>query len=254
MATLISPGMAAMKRFEGRLFLITGAARGLGAAQAQRLVAEGARVVRADVREAEGRALALSLGPAACFEPLDVGDEARWAEVVAAAERLGPLHGLVNNAGIFKPLPIAQTDAELYNQHVRVNQLGTYLGIRTVVPAFERTGGGVIVNLSSAAGLIGVPNAVAYTATKWAVRGMTKAAAKELGPRNIRVNSVHPGMIDTEMVRERDAAVNQALVNQQPIKRMGTADEIAGLVLFVLSDEARYMTGAELAMDGGRTL
>jgi 3alpha(or 20beta)-hydroxysteroid dehydrogenase len=137
---------------------------------------------------------------------------------------------------------------------VRVNQLGTYLGIRTVVPAFERTGGGVIVNLSSAAGLIGVPNAVAYTATKWAVRGMTKAAAKELGPRNIRVNSVHPGMIDTEMVRERDAAVNQALVNQQPIKRMGTADEIAGLVLFVLSDEARYMTGAELAMDGGRTL
>ncbi len=243
-----------MNRFDNQVFLITGGARGLGAAQAHRLVAEGARVVLADVLADEGRALAAALGPAASFVALDVGDENQWTEAVAAAERIGPLNGLVNNAGVFKPLPMAQTDTALYNFHVRVNQLGTYLGMRACVPAFERSGGGAIVNLSSAAGLFGVPNAVAYTATKWAVRGMTKAAAKELGDRNIRVNSVHPGMIDTEMLRERDAAVNLAHVQNQPIKRLGTADEIAGLVLFLLSAEARYMTGAELAMDGGRTL
>ena len=243
-----------MNRFDNQVFLITGGARGLGAAQARRLVAEGARVVLADLLADEGRAVARSLGAAASFVALDVGDEAQWVQAVAAAERVGPLNGLVNNAGIFKPLPMAQTDTALYNFHVRVNQLGTYLGMRATVPAFERSGGGSIVNISSAAGLFGVPNAVAYTATKWAVRGMTKAAAKELGGRNIRVNSVHPGMINTEMVRERDAAVNEALVQVQPIKRMGTADEVAGLVLFLLSADARYMTGAELAIDGGRTL
>ena len=197
-----------MNRFDNQVFLITGGARGLGAAQARRLVAEGARVVLADVLADEGRALADTLGPAASFVQLDVGDEAQWAEAVTAVEHVGPLSGLVNNAGVFKPLPMAQTDTVLFNFHVRVNQLGTYLGMRACVPAFERSGGGAIVNISSAAGLFGVPNAVAYTATKWAVRGMTKAAALELGDRNIRVNSIHPGMIDTEMVRERDAAVN----------------------------------------------
>lgn len=243
-----------MNRFDNQMFLITGGARGLGAAQARRLVSEGARVVLADVLADEGRALATSLGSAARFVALDVGDEAQWAEAVAAAERVGPLNGLVNNAGVFKPQPMLETDTALYNFHVRVNQLGTYLGMRACIPAFERSGGGAIVNISSAAGLFGVSNAVAYTATKWAVRGMTKAAAKELGNLNIRVNSVHPGMIDTEMLRERDAQVNQMHVKSQPIKRLGTADEVAGLVLFLLSAEARYMTGAELAMDGGRTL
>lgn len=243
-----------MQRFEGQVILVTGGARGLGAAQARRLVQEGARVVLGDVRIAEAQALAEELGPAATALALDVGDEAQWTSAVAQAERLGPLKGLVNNAGIFKPLPMAQTDTELYNLQVRVNQLGTYLGMRAVADALERSGGGSIVNISSAAGLLGVPNAVAYTATKWAVRGMTKAAAKELGRRGIRVNSVHPGMIDTDMVRERDAATNQAHVQRQPIARMGTAEEVAGLVLFLLSEEARYMTGAELAIDGGRTL
>lgn len=243
-----------MQRFDGQVILITGGARGLGAAQARQLVLEGARVVLADVRIDEARALADELGSSATAIALDVGEEAMWLSAVAAAERLGPLKGLVNNAGIFKPLPMAQTDAELYNLHVRVNQLGTYLGMRAVAPAMDRSGGGSIVNISSAAGLFGVPNAVAYTATKWAVRGMTKAAAKELGDLNIRVNSVHPGMIDTDMVRERDAATNQAHVQKQPIKRMGTAQEVASLVLFLLSNESAYMTGAELAVDGGRTL
>jgi 3alpha(or 20beta)-hydroxysteroid dehydrogenase len=243
-----------MQRFDGQVILVTGGAGGLGAAQARRLVREGARVVLADVRTEVAQTLAAELGPAATAVPLDVGEEAQWQTAVAAAERLGPLKGLVNNAGIFKPLSMAQTDADLFNLHVRVNQLGTYLGMRTVAAAMDRSGGGSIVNISSAAGLFGVPNAVAYTATKWAVRGMTKAAAKELGDLNIRVNSVHPGMIDTDMVRERDATTNTAHLQKQPIKRMGTADEVAGLVLFLLSDESCYMTGAELAIDGGRTL
>lgn len=243
-----------MQRFDGQVILVTGGAGGLGAAQARQLVKEGARVVLADTRIDQARALAQALGPNATALALDVGDEAQWDVAVASAERVGPLKGLVNNAGIFKPLPMAQTDTDLFNLHVQVNQLGTYLGMRAVAPAFDRSGGGSIVNISSAAGLFGVPNAVAYTATKWAVRGMTKAVAKELGDRNIRVNSVHPGMIDTDMVRERDAATNQAHVQKQPIKRMGTAEEVASLVLFLLSDESRYMTGAELAIDGGRTL
>lgn len=243
-----------MQGFDGQVILVTGGAGGLGAAQARRLVRQGARVVLADVRIDQARALAADLGPLATAVALDVGEEAQWLAVVEAAERLGPLKGLVNNAGIFKPMSMAQTDADLFNLHVRVNQLGTYLGMRAVAPALDRSGGGSIVNISSAAGLFGVPNAVAYTATKWAVRGMTKAAAKELGDRHIRVNSVHPGMIDTDMVRERDTATNEAHVQKQPIKRMGTADEVAGLVLFLLSDESCYMTGAELAIDGGRTL
>ncbi len=241
-------------RFEGRLFLITGAARGMGAAQAKRLVAEGARVVLADVLADEVNGVASALGRAATAIALDVGDEVQWAEAVAFAERQGPLNGLVNNAGVFKPKSMLQTDAALFDYQVRVNQLGTYLGMRAVVPAMERSGGGSIVNISSTAGLRGIPNAVAYTASKWAVRGMTKAAALELGSKNIRVNSVHPGMVDTEMLRERDAATNLAHAQAQPIKRLGTAEEIAALVLFVLSDEARYMTGAELTIDGGRSL
>ena len=243
-----------MQGFDGQVILVTGGAGGLGEAQARRLVRQGARVVLADVRIGQAQALAAELGPLATAVALDVGEEAQWQAAVDAAGQLGPLKGLVNNAGIFKPMSMAQTDADLFNLHVRVNQLGTYLGMRAVAPALDRSGGGSIVNISSAAGLFGVPNAVAYTATKWAVRGMTKAAAKELGDRHIRVNSVHPGMIDTDIMRERDAATNEAHLQKQPIKRMGTADEVAGLVLFLLSDESRYMTGAERAIDGGRTL
>lgn len=142
----------------------------------------------------------------------------------------------------------------LFESHMRVNQLGTFLGIQAAVPAFGRTGGGSIVNISSSAGLRGVANAIPYTGTKWAVRGMTKAAALELADRHIRVNSVHPGMIDTEMLRVRTDEENQYHAQRQSIKRLGTADEIAGLVLFLLSEESVFMTGAELAMDGGRSL
>ena len=243
-----------MARFDGKLFLISGGARGLGEAQARQLVAEGARVVIADVLEPEGRALAAQLGPAATFQFLDVTSEAGWADAVAAAERAGPLHGLVNNAGIFQPKTLMETDAELFERHTRVNQLGTFLGMRAVVPALERNGGGSIVNISSSGGLRGVASAHAYCATKWAVRGMTKAAALELADRNIRVNSVHPGPIDTDMLRVRGDEVNRQQAQRLPLKRLGTAGEIAELVLFLLSDAARYMTGSEVAMDGGASL
>ena len=243
-----------MARFDGKLFLISGGARGLGEAQARQLVAEGGRVVIADVLEREGRALAAQLGPAATFQFLDVTSEAAWADAVAVVERVGPLQGLVNNAGIFQPKSLMETDAELFERHTRVNQLGTFLGMRAVVPALERNGGGSIVNISSSGGLRGVASAHAYCATKWAVRGMTKAAALELADRNIRVNSVHPGPIDTDMLRVRGDEVNRQQAQRLPLKRLGTAKEIAELVLFLLSDVACYMTGSEVAMDGGASL
>lgn len=242
-----------MARFDNQTFLITGGARGMGAAQARKLVAQGARVLIADILEDEGRALAAQLGPAAHFHRLDVAEEGQWAAAVEQAVQLGPLRGLVNNAGIFQPASLMDTDVAGFERHFRVNQLGTFLGMKAVVPAL-RDRGGSIVNISSTAGLRGVAEAIAYTGTKWAVRGMTKAAARDLGPLNIRVNSVHPGLIDTEMLQVRDRALNLAQAQAQPIKRLGTADEIADLVLFLLSEESAFMTGAELTLDGGRSL
>jgi 3alpha(or 20beta)-hydroxysteroid dehydrogenase len=243
-----------MARFTGKVFLISGGARGLGAAQARQLVAQGAKVVLGDVLEEAGQALATELGAAAVFQRLDVADAAQWRAAVDAAERLGPLNGLVNNAGIFLPAPILEVDTALFERHWRVNELGTFLGMQAVVPAFVRSKGGAIVNISSSAGIRGVPNAIHYTANKFAVRGMTKAAAIELADRNIRVNSVHPGMVDTDLLKVRPAELNLAYAQTQPIKRLATPDEIAGMVLFLLSDESRFMTGAEVAVDGGRTL
>jgi 3alpha(or 20beta)-hydroxysteroid dehydrogenase len=243
-----------MTRFTDRVFLISGGARGLGAAQARLLVADGARVVIADVLVPEGQALAAELGAACVFQQLDVTSEAQWSDAVAMAETLGALHGLVNNAGVYKPVPLVDTDAAEFERHTRVNQLGTFLGMRAAVPAFERTGGGAIVNMSSTVALRSAPNAIAYTASKWAVRGMTKAAALELAPKNIRVNSVHPGPIDTDMITVRSREENLRRVRQVPIQRLGTAREVAGVVAFLLSDESIYMTGSELAIDGGAAL
>ena len=243
-----------MSRFKDRVFLISGGARGLGGAQACRIVAEGGRVVIGDVLAEEGSRLAASLGSSCTFVTLDVTREESWNAAVTAAERLGPVNGLVNNAGIFEPRPMMETDAALFERHTQVNQLGTFLGMRAVVPALDRAAGGSIVNISSTAGLRGSANTLAYTATKWAVRGMTKAAALELAAMNIRVNSVHPGPIDTDMLKVRGEEENRKRAERVPLKRFGTAEEIAGLVLFLLSDESRYMTGSEVAMDGGISL
>ena len=240
--------------FKTRLYSISGGARGQGAAEARLLVAEGAKVVIGDVLDAEGRRLAGELGSAAVYLRHDVTDEADWAKAIDAAQALGGLHGMVNNAGIFIPRPILETDAALFERHMRVNQLGCFLGMKAVAGPMERSGGGSIVNISSVAGLRGSPGAIAYSATKWALRGMTKAAAIDFAPRGIRVNSVHPGPIDTEMLTARSAEDNQRRVQQVPMKRMGTAEEVAKLVLFLLSDESAYITGAEVTIDGGVSL
>lgn len=243
-----------MARFTDRVYLISGGARGLGEAQARGLLAEGGKVVIGDVLVQDGEKLARELGEACTFQPLDVTSEAQWADAVAVAEKIGALHGLVNNAGVYTPVSMLDTDTAQFERHTRVNQLGTFLGMRAVVSAFERAGGGAIVNMSSTVALRSAPNAIAYTATKWAVRGMTKAAALELAEKNIRVNSVHPGPIDTDMLNVRSREENLRRVQQVPMKRLGTKEEIAGLVLFLLSDESRYMTGSEVAMDGGAAL
>ena len=243
-----------MPRFTGKVVLISGGARGQGAAEARMLVAEGAKVVLGDLLEQEGQALAEELGPAARFIRQDVTQEADWAAAVQLAEALGPLTGMVNNAGIYVPRTLMQTDAALFERHMRVNQLGCFLGMQAVVPAMERAGGGSIVNISSTAGLRGSPGALAYCATKWALRGMTKAAAVDLAPRGIRVNSVHPGPIDTDMVKVWTNEQRAVRLAQIPIGRIGQADDVARAVLFLLSEESAYMTGAELSVDGGASL
>jgi 3alpha(or 20beta)-hydroxysteroid dehydrogenase len=243
-----------MGRLDGKIIIISGGARGQGAAEARLFVAEGARVVVGDVLEDRGRALVSELGQNASFVRQDVTRETDWESALKAAQALGGLHGLVNNAGIYQPATLMETDTALFERHMRVNQLGPFLGMKAVVPLMEKSGGGSIVNISSTAGLRGSPGAIAYSATKWALRGMSKAAAVDLAPRRIRVNSIHPGPIDTEMLNVRTPDQNQARLQLVPMKRMGTADEIAQLALFLLSDESGYITGAEVAIDGGATL
>ena len=180
--------------------------------------------------------------------------EADWKAAAAVAERMGGLHGLVNNAGIFLPKPLLETETELFERHIRVNQLGCFLGMRETARTIERSGGGSIVNVSSVAGLRGIPGSFAYTGTKWAIRGLTKAAAIELAPRGIRVNSIHPGTIDTPMRGVRTAEQTRDRLAKVPMGRIGTAEEVARLTLFLLSNDSSYITGAEVAIDGGMAL
>ncbi len=243
-----------MDRLKGKIILISGGARGQGAAEARLCAAEGARVVIGDVLETEGKALAAALNGAAVFVKQDVTREEDWDAAVQAASRFGGLHGLINNAGIYQPATLMDTDAALFERHMRINQLGCFLGMKAVVPLMEQSGGGSIVNISSVAGLRGSPGAIAYSATKWALRGMTKAAAADLAARKIRVNSIHPGPIDTDMLKIRTPAQNAERLRRVPMHRMGTAEEVANLVLFLLSDESGYITGAEVAIDGGATV
>ena len=243
-----------MNRLKGKIILISGGARGQGAAEARLCAAEGARVVIGDVLETEGKALAAELNGAAVFVKQDVTREEDWDAAIQAAAQLGGLHGLINNAGIYQPATLMDTDAALFERHMRINQLGCFLGMKAVVPLMEQSGGGSIVNISSVAGLRGSPGAIAYSATKWALRGMTKAAAADLAIRKIRVNSIHPGPIDTDMLKIRTPEQNAERLQRVPMHRMGTAEEVANLVLFLLSDESGYITGAEVAIDGGATL
>lgn len=241
-----------MGRVDGRVAIVTGGARGLGAAQARLLAAEGASVVVTDVLAEQGRELAGQLGDRARFVDHDVSDAAGWSEVVRAAEdAFGPVSVLVNNAGILREAPLESLDEADYRRVVDVNQVGVFLGMRAVVPSMRRAGGGSIVNISSVAGIVGFPGFLGYVASKWAIRGMTKAAALELAGDRIRVNSVHPGVIDTEMTRGLSAG--DAAVAAQPIPRKGRPEEIARLVCFLASDESSFSTGSEFVADGGLT-
>ncbi|RCW44534.1 3alpha(or 20beta)-hydroxysteroid dehydrogenase [Halopolyspora algeriensis] len=243
-----------MPRLQDKVAIITGASRGQGAAEARRFVAEGARVLVADVADEDGKSLADELGEAAVYHHLDVSSEDEWASAVSAAESaFGRVDVLVNNAGILHFSALAETSLADYERVVRTNQIGTFLGMRAVIPSMGR--GASIVNLSSVEGLAGMPFLVSYTASKFAIRGMTKVAAMELGQQGIRVNSVHPGVIDTPMIQDAAGGdMDTSYVGKRvALGRVGQPDEIADLVVFLASDESSYCTGAEFVADGGAT-
>lgn len=235
---------------DGVVVLVTGAARGMGAQHVRGLVAVGARVVATDVLDTEGEALADELGESVVYRHLDVTSHDEWVAVVADAEQLwGPIGVLVNNAGIVMWGPIDQLSPDDWRRTIDINLTGVYLGMHVVVPSMKRAGGGAIVNISSTAGLVGYPNLGAYVASKWGVRGLTKTAAVEFGPSNIRVNSIHPGPIRTPMT---DGLPLEMLATQ-PIPRIGEPEEVTAMLLFVLQ-EATYSTGHEFIIDGGTVI
>jgi 3alpha(or 20beta)-hydroxysteroid dehydrogenase len=242
-------------RLAGKVAIITGGARGQGAAAAALFADEGATVVVADVLEEDGTKTAATCGGE--FERLDVTDPESWRGVVARTmDRCGHVDVLLNNAGILRAGTVETTTLEEYVQVVMVNQVGCFLGMKSVTPAMAASGGGSIVNTSSIAGLRGQPGVFAYGASKWAVHGMTRSAAIELAHHRIRVNSVHPGAIDTPMVREVAAprTDRSSYFDGLPVPRIGEADEVAKLLLYLASDDSAYVTGAQFVIDGGASV
>ena len=238
-----------MGRVEGRTAIVTGGAMGMGAATVRRLVAEGANVVMADVNIAAAEVLASDLAPRALADKLDVRSAQEWARVVQRAEQqFGSVDILVNNAGIADAGPLEQWDVARLQRTLDVNLIGVFNGIQAVIPAMKRAGGGSIVNIGSVGALQGIPRMSGYVVAKWGVRGLTKAAALELGAHGIRVNAVHPGQINTPMTR--GVTFNTKNV---ALGRVGEPDDIAGIVLFFASDDSRFVTGSEVAGDGGQS-
>lgn len=242
-------------QLDGRVALVTGGARGMGAADARLLRQHGASVLVTDVLDEEGRALTQELGDQALYLHLDVTDESQWAHAVqTAVAGFGGLHILVNNAGIGCIEPLTAISQATYRRVLDINQVGVYLGMQAVIPAMTAAGGGSIINISSVEGLHASPGMVAYVASKFAVTGMTKVAALELGPANIRVNSVHPGGIRTPMMGLPVLAgvdLEGAVAAQTAVGRIGLPEEVAELVLFLASDASAYCTGGEYVVDGG---
>ncbi len=233
-------------RLEGKVALITGAARGMGAAHARAFVAEGAAVTIADIEEAAGTALAAELGDRARFARLDVGDETTWSQVVAGTvDAFGGLDVLVNNAGILQFAPIEAMSVETWERVLRINLTGTFLGIKASVPALSASPGASIINIASVAGRKGIAGVAPYVASKHAIIGLTKTAALELADRGIRVNAVLPGNVATEML---------AGITEFPLvamHRAGQADEVSRLVVYLASDDSSFSTGGEFLVDGG---
>ncbi|MFJ3923653.1 SDR family NAD(P)-dependent oxidoreductase [Streptomyces sp. NPDC090022] len=240
-----------MGSLAGKVVLITGAGRGQGAAEARLCAEAGARVVVTDVREEEGRAVAASLGDQGLYVRHDVTSEMSWTAAVAAAVgAFGTLSALVNNAAIWRTAHVEEQSPEGFEELLRVNLLGPFLGIRAAASALRAAGGGSVVNISSTAGLVGIAGHAAYGSAKAGLRGLTRSAAMDLAPDRIRVNSVHPGAIDTPMVAD---AVTGRDWSHLPLGRMGRPEEVGALVLFLCSDASSYVTGAEFAVDGGMT-
>ncbi len=245
------------QRLAGKVALISGAARGQGEAESRLFVKEGAAVVVSDLLVEQGEKIAAALraqGGQATFVKLDVTSETDWRQAVdTAARTYGKLDILVNNAGIFPIEGVEATSMELWNRVIAINQTGVWLGMKYAVPAMRQAGGGSIVNISSIAGLIGSGMATAYHGTKGAVRLLTKTAAVEYAKEKIRINSVHPGGVDTVMLDVLNPEGKRAATQAHPLGRLATADDVAYGVLYLASDEASFVTGAELVIDGGFT-
>ena len=239
-----------MGRVDGKVVLISGGARGMGASHAELLVREGARVVIGDVLGEEGNLVEQKLGASAHFEHLDVTNPDHWDAVVAAAvTKFGRLDALVNNAGILKGGPLRGSSLSDWQQVLDVNLTGAYLGMRAVIEPMIDAGAGSIVNISSVQGMAGTAHNHAYVASKFGLRGITKSAAVELAPHNIRVNSIHPGLVHTPMSR----GVTEDSMTPIPMRRGAAPGEVSTFVLFLVSDESAYATGAEFVVDGGLT-
>ncbi|MGO4312341.1 SDR family NAD(P)-dependent oxidoreductase [Pseudomonas sp. KB_15] len=243
-----------MKRLANKIAIVTGGARGMGAHTCRLFVEEGAQVIIADLLETEGQALAGELGDAASFRRLDVSNEEHWQQLVAeTVERFGRIDVLVNNAAVLVFGSLEQLSKADFERALSINLTGTFLGIHSVAPIMREQRAGSIVNISSVDGLRGVNALAAYVSSKWGVRGLTKVAALELGPHGVRVNSVHPGGVDTQMSNptgvSRDKLDSQ--YRQVPLQRIGAPEEIARATLFLASDDASYCNGSELSVDGG---
>lgn len=238
-----------MNSFSGRSAIVTGGARGIGAAIVRALVKENIAVVIADLLEPEGKELARSLGPNVMFQRHDVTDKQNWRDLIDQTEAtFGPLAILVNNAGILDYGSIEEEQPAMFRHVIEVNLYGSWLGMHMAVPHLRAGGGGVIVNISSTAGLIGYAGLGGYVASKWGLRGLTKAAAIELGSDDIRVCSVHPGPIHTPMT----AGLDESAAATQPLPRFGEPEEVAAMVRFLVTD-ATFSTGSEFVLDGGAT-
>ena len=243
-------------RLAGKVALVTGAASGQGAAEARLFAAEGARVAVADIDDVGSARVVEEIGDGAIAIHLDVTDEAQWTAAVATTtDAFGSLDVLVNNAGVgFTPRRLELEDLDEHRRLIDVNLNGVYFGMRAVTPVMTAQRAGSIVNISSIDGLVGVAGMTSYTASKFAVTGMTRTTALELGPRGIRVNSIHPGVIETPMVAaapDETKARLKAVLDRQAIPRMGTPEEVAYLALYLASDESSYCTGAQFVIDGG---